>query len=78
LKQQWRRESMMAGRDTSLLGAGLRFEDSRTWKNDATQARLAKKVKKLNGQILNFNLAAPHMNFQKFFIDLNQEVAALE
>ena len=69
---------MTAGRDTSLLGSGLRFEDSHTWKNDATQARLAKMVKKLNSQILNFNLAAPHMNFQKFFIDLNQEVATIE
>jgi hypothetical protein len=57
--------------------SGGKFVESHVWKNDAVQARLAKKVKKLNGQILNFNLVAPHMNFQKFYIDLAQEADSL-
>jgi ribosomal protein L39E len=71
LKLQWRREA------TSSAMSGGKFVESHVWKNDAVQARLAKKVKKLNGQILNFNLVAPHMNFQKFYIDLAQEADSL-
>lgn len=79
LKEQWHKEMESALKQVPNSGVGAahfgRFEDSPRWKSSKTQQRLAGKVKEINSMILNFNLAAPHMNFQKFFVELDQELA---
>ncbi len=60
-----------ADRCAELLSVS--FEESKRWRHQL-QPVMEARVKSLNSKILSFNLVAPHMNFQKFFVDLKEEL----